>query len=222
MGRVLFVATVATHIRAFHLPFIKMLQEQGHQVEVACCLDVPLESPLPGVEMPVWEIPFARSPYSLKNVPAYYRIKKLLAERSYDLVHVNTPAAAFITRLACRNATAQDAASRGINGKTTARYTGTQEETAHNSEPVNMDIAARRGVKTPVLYMAHGFHFYWGAPPLYQLLYYNMERLASRWTAGLIVLNREDLLAARGFGLIEGESLFLVHGVGVDLDEYSL
>jgi glycosyltransferase involved in cell wall biosynthesis len=77
-------------------------------------------------------------------------------------------------------------------------------------------------MQIPVLYMAHGFHFYEGAPPLYGLLYYSMERMASRWTAGLIVLNREDLLAARGFGLIEGENLFLVHGVGVDPDEYSL
>ena len=179
MGRVLFVATVATHIRAFHLPFIKMLQEQGHQVEVACALDVPLESPLPGGEMPVWEIPFARSPYHPGNIAAYFRIRRLLLQRHYDLVHVNTPAAAFLTRLAARN------------------------------------------MQIPVLYMAHGFHFYGGAPLLYGFLYYSMERLASRWTAGLIVLNREDLLAAKGFGLIEGENLFLVHGVGVDLDEYS-
>ena len=154
MGRVLFVATVATHIRAFHLPFIKMLQEQGYRVEVACRLDAPLASPLPAVEMPVWEIPFARSPYNPGNVAAYLKIRRLLRERNYDLVHVNTPAAAFLTRLAGRD------------------------------------------MKTPVLYMAHGFHFYEGAPPLYRFLYYNMERLASRWTAGLIVLNREDLLAA--------------------------
>jgi glycosyltransferase involved in cell wall biosynthesis len=129
--------------------------------------------------MLVWEIPFARSPYSLKGIPAYYRIKNLLAKGNYDLVHVNTPAAAFLTRLAARN------------------------------------------MKTPVLYMAHGFHFYEGAPLVYRMLYYNMERKASRWTDGLIVINREDLLAARGFGLIEGKNLFLVHGVGVDLDEYS-
>jgi glycosyltransferase involved in cell wall biosynthesis len=179
----LFVATVASHIRAFHLPFIKMLQEQGHQVDVACYPDVPLSSPMPGVEMPVWEIPFARSPYHPGNIVAYLKIRRLLSERSYDLVHVNTPAAAFLTRLAARNMTV-------------------------------------RGVNMPVLYMAHGFHFYQGAPLLYRLLYYSMERLASRWTAGLIVLNREDLLAARGFGLVEGENLWLVHGVGVDLDVY--
>jgi glycosyltransferase involved in cell wall biosynthesis len=180
---VLFVATVASHIRAFHLPFIKMLQEQGHQVEVACCMDVPLSSPVPGVSLPVWEIPFARSPYSPGNVMAYRKIRRLLQERNYDLVHVNTPAAAFLTRLAARS-------------------------------------IAVRGADIPVLYMAHGFHFYQGAPPLYQLLYYGMERLASRWTAGLIVLNEEDLQAARGFGLVEGENLWLVHGVGVDLDAY--
>jgi glycosyltransferase involved in cell wall biosynthesis len=175
---VLFVATVASHIRAFHLPFIKMLQEQGHEVEVACYPDVPLlTSPSPELEMPVWEIPFVRSPYHPRNVVAYLQIRRLLRERHYDLVHVNTPAAAFLTRLAGRNV-------------------------------------------SPVLYMAHGFHFYRGAPLRYRLLYYGMERLASRWTAALVVMNQEDLQAARGFGMIEGENLFLVHGVGVDPAQY--
>ncbi len=184
MGRVLFVATVASHIRAFHLPFIKMLQAQGHHVEVACSTDVPLESPLPEVEMPVWDIPFARSPYSLGNIGAYLGIRRLLLERNYDLVHANTPVAAFLVRLAARNIMAQ-------------------------------------GIKIPVLYMAHGFHFYRGAPLKNHLLYYSMERLASRWTGGLIVVNTEDLQAGRQFGLIEGKNLFLVHGVGVDMGYYN-
>lgn len=170
MKRILFAATVATHIRAFHLPFIRMLEDRGHQVEAACCLDVPL----PGVQT-VWNIPFSRSPYSPKNFKAFRAVRKLLRERDYDLIHVHTPVAAFIVRLAARK------------------------------------------TQMPVLYTAHGFHFYQGAPWRNRLIYYGAERLAARWQAGLIVINQEDLAAAKGFGLIEGRNLFYVHGVGVDL-----
>lgn len=36
----------------------------------------------------------------------------------------------------------------------------------------------------------------------------------------LIAINEEDLWAAKGFGLIEGENLFYVHGVGINLDDF--
>ena len=89
VGRILFVASVATHIMSFHLPFINMLYEQGHQIEVACNPDVSLEEKI----ITVREIPFARSPYSRKNISAYVDLRKLLREHRYDLVHVHTPVA---------------------------------------------------------------------------------------------------------------------------------
>lgn len=173
MKRVLFVATVASHIKAFHLPFINLLRERGCEVEVACYPDVPLN----GLSH-IWEIPFSRSPYSRKNILAFKAIRRLFQERRYDLIHVHTPVAAFLVRLAARN------------------------------------------MKVPVLYTAHGFHFYKGAPLKNHLIYRTMERLAARWTAGLIVMNKEDLKAGRGFGLREGKNLFYVRGVGVDLSYY--
>lgn len=173
MGRILFVASVASHIKAFHLPFIRMLQDQGHDVEVACSPDIPIQG-LPVV----WDIPFSWSPYSPKNIKAYFSMQSLLRERSYDLIHVHTPAAAFLTRLAARE------------------------------------------LHVPVLYTAHGFHFYKGAPLKNWLVYYNMEHMASYWTAGIIVLNDEDLQSAKKFGFKEGENLFYVPGVGIDLELY--
>lgn len=173
MKRVLFAATVASHIRAFHLPFISLLQKRECEVEVACYLDVPLD----GLRY-VWAIPFSRSPYSRTNISAFEAIRKLLRERRYDLIHVHTPVAGFLFRFAARN------------------------------------------LNVPVLYTAHGFHFYKGAPLKNHLIYGAMERLAVRWTAGLIVMNREDLEAGRRFGLREGKNLFYVHGVGVDLSYY--
>jgi hypothetical protein len=47
---------------------------------------------------------------------------------------------------------------------------------------------AKKTGQVPVLYTAHGFHFYKGAPWKNWLIYYTAERLAARWTDGLIVL----------------------------------
>jgi len=68
-----------------------------------------------------------------------------------------------------------------------------------------------------VLYTAHGFHFYKGAPLKNWLLYYNMEKLAAHWTDGLITINEEDYKAAQKFKLRKNGKMFFVPGVGVDV-----
>lgn len=73
----------------------------------------------------------------------------------------------------------------------------------------------------PVLYTAHGFHFYRGAPLKNWVFYYTLEKIASRWTDGLILLNNEDYSIGEKFKLREKEACFLVNGVGVDLEKYS-
>jgi len=80
---------------------------------------------------------------------------------------------------------------------------------------------AKRSRQGPVLYTAHGFHFFRGAPWHYWLFYYPAERLAARWTDGLIVMNSEDYGRAQKMGFKPGENLFFVHGVGVDLERFS-
>ncbi|MGB9825611.1 MAG: glycosyltransferase [Desulfofundulus sp.] len=74
----------------------------------------------------------------------------------------------------------------------------------------------------PVLYTAHGFHFYRGAPIKDWLLYYTAERLAARWTDGFIVMNGKDYENAQKMGFVPAKNLFLVHGVGVDLRRYNI
>ena len=76
--------------------------------------------------------------------------------------------------------------------------------------------ARKRG--TRVLYTAHGFHFYMGAPPLNWLLFYPAERMFSRMTDLLITINREDDARARRFHA--GETA-LVSGVGIDLPRFN-
>lgn len=80
---------------------------------------------------------------------------------------------------------------------------------------------AKKTHQGPVLYTAHGFHFFKGAPLRNWLLYYTAEKLAAKWTDALIVMNSEDYELAQKLGFQPEKNLFYVHGVGVDLNEFS-
>lgn len=55
----------------------------------------------------------------------------------------------------------------------------------------------RKQGKIKVIYTAHGFHFYTGAPLINWLLYYPMEKLLSQWTDVIITINEEDYERAK-------------------------
>jgi glycosyltransferase EpsD len=82
-------------------------------------------------------------------------------------------------------------------------------------------LAARkaRKIKTKVLYTAHGFHFCKGAPLIYWLLYYPIERTLSRLTDCLITINQEDFNLAVNHSF-KAKEIKHVHGVGVNTDIY--
>lgn len=75
-------------------------------------------------------------------------------------------------------------------------------------------------VKIPyVIYQAHGFHFWKGAPLKNWMLYYPVERLLARYTDLLITINEEDKRVAESFRLKKNGKLTKVHGVGVELEK---
>lgn len=78
-------------------------------------------------------------------------------------------------------------------------------------------IAAHK-THTKIIYTAHGFHFYKGAPLKNWILYYPVERFLSRWTDVLITINQEDYERAKGF---KARKLEYIHGVGVDVDGFT-
>ena len=51
--------------------------------------------------------------------------------------------------------------------------------------------------KLKVIYTAHGFHFYKGAPLVNWLLYYPMEKFLAQWTDVIITINEEDYERAK-------------------------
>ena len=75
-----------------------------------------------------------------------------------------------------------------------------------------------RNKGTKVLYTAHGFHFYDGAPMVNWLLYYPVERLLSRRTDLLLTMNGEDHRRAQTFHAGRTE---MVNGVGIDLSRFT-
>jgi glycosyltransferase EpsD len=72
---------------------------------------------------------------------------------------------------------------------------------------------------TKVIYTAHGFHFFRGAPVQNWLIFYPIEKLLSRYTDQLITINSEDdLLAKRK--KFKAKEIDHVHGVGVDVARF--
>ncbi len=67
-----------------------------------------------------------------------------------------------------------------------------------------------------VVYTAHGFHFYQGAPVFNRLVYRPVEGYLARYTDILIVINEEDHRTARRFRLKKGGHVYRIPGVGLD------
>ena len=83
-------------------------------------------------------------------------------------------------------------------------------------------LAAKKARKagTRVIYFAHGYHFFKGAPLLNWLLYYPMEKILARKTDDIILINREDYeLTQRKFKKC---TPYLLNGIGIDLDRLKL
>ena len=80
-------------------------------------------------------------------------------------------------------------------------------------------LAARSARKkgTKVIYTAHGFHFFKGAPLVNWLAYYPAERWLARYTDVLITINTEDYEIAKKFKVNRIE---YVPGVGIDTDKF--
>lgn len=82
-------------------------------------------------------------------------------------------------------------------------------------------LAAKSSRRHPfVIYTAHGFHFFQGAPWKNWLIYYNVERCMARITNMLITINREDYERACRFQLKKPGYVEQIPGVGVDLERF--
>ena len=172
MKKILYVATVDSHIKNFHIPFLRMMQQEGWETHVATN----------GKE----KIPYCdhkhticmeRSPFKLNNLKAIKQMKELLKKEHFDIIHCHTPMGSVVTRIAAKE----------------ARKNGTR-----------------------VIYTAHGFHFYTGAPLINWLLFYPVEKYLAKYTDTLITINKEDYNRAKKKFSKRCHDIQYVPGVGID------
>lgn len=180
MGKkILYVTTIGTSINAFLVPHIVHLIKLGYKVDIATNVDVEINELLTESGVRIFNVPFQRNPLSIKNKKAYIEIKKIQKKEKYDIVHVHTPVASFITRLALKN---------------------------------------ERDLK--LFYTCHGFHFYKGSSPINWMIFYPLERIATKWTDCLVTINNEDFELAKKFTLRNNGKIYKIHGVGIEKEKY--
>lgn len=81
-------------------------------------------------------------------------------------------------------------------------------------------IAAHKTNTKPVIYTAHGFHFYKGAPVWNWLFFYPVERFLAHWTDCLITINKEDFQVAHSWNRKKNFQVSYIPGVGVDTKQF--
>ena len=74
--------------------------------------------------------------------------------------------------------------------------------------------------KLPIVYTAHGFHFFPGNSVLKNWIYLTLEKISAAWTDKLIVINNTDYFAALKYKMIRPEKLLQIPGIGIDLSLY--
>lgn len=189
--RALMHAHTAYMATQFNIDNIRILQELGYTVDVACCWqdDDSALSPeamadrrklLADMGCRVIETASLRKIFNISELSkAYKQLKNAVETNRYQIVHTQSPIGGVICRLACRR--------------------------------------ARKLYGTKVMYAAHGFHFFKGAPLKNWLVFYNVEKYCARFTDLLITINQEDYANAQKF---KAKKVVYVPGAGVDTHKF--
>jgi glycosyltransferase involved in cell wall biosynthesis len=99
-SKILIVTTIAGTLENFILPFVHHYRNLGWQVD-GVSIDITSNQACVEALNAVWDVPWSRNPLDPRNfVNAVPRIQEIVVQGNYDLVHVHTPVAAFVTRYA--------------------------------------------------------------------------------------------------------------------------
>lgn len=95
-------------------------------------------------------------------------------------------------------------------------------EIIHCNTPIGGVLGRICGKKynKKVIYTAHGFHFFKGAPLANRTIFKWIEKYMAHYSDAIITINQEDYNAAQSFHLKRGGKVFYVPGVGVDTKLY--
>src|SRR2546423_13555480 len=103
MPSLLMVTTVPDTLAGFLLPFAEHFRAQGWHVD-AMARGVSGSAGCVQAFDHVWDMDWSRNPLRPSNfISAPKRVRDVVVQQGYDLVHVHTPVAAFVTRFALRH-----------------------------------------------------------------------------------------------------------------------
>ncbi|WP_163381071.1 glycosyltransferase family 4 protein [Cyclobacterium sp. SYSU L10401] len=175
--KVLFVANIHKHFKAFHIPYIQYLKGLGCEVHVAANDPETIISEADKQ----YNLLIHRNPFSLNNLKAIKELKKIIAKENYGLIHCHTAMGSVVARLAA--------------------------------------FKFRKNGNLKVLYTVHGFHFYKGAPKIYWLIYYSIEKYLSKNTDAIITINDEDFNLAKE-KKFKAKDIFKIPGMGINPEKF--
>lgn len=191
MKKVLMLASVASMIDKFNMDNIKILEELGYSVDIAANFDFG----------------------SITSDERVCEFKQELAERGNKVFNIPIPRKISDIKNIIKS-------YKMIKGLcSTNKY-----EAIHCHSPIGGAlgrIAARKTRKkngTKVIYTAHGFHFFKGAPLLNWLIYFPLEWVCSFFTDVLITINKEDYNFAKKH--MKAKRVEYVPGVGIDINKF--
>lgn len=190
MKRALVLASVASMIDQFNMPNIRLMIELGYKVDVACNF----------VE---------GSTCSDEKIA---QLKVTLAEMGVNCYQIDF--ARNVLKVA-QNLKAYRQTRRIVKEG--------QYDLIHSHSPIGgllSRVAARdmrrgNGGRTKMVYTAHGFHFFKGAPLINWLMFYPIEWVSSYLTDTLITITKEDFMRAKK--KMHAGEVDYIPGVGIDV-----
>jgi glycosyltransferase involved in cell wall biosynthesis len=103
MNKLLIVTTVPDTLCGFLLPFAHRFRALGWRVDAMAEAVSNCKQSLTAFDR-VWDVQWSRQPLDLRNLlVAPQTIREVIVQQEYDIVHVHTPIAAFVTRYAVRD-----------------------------------------------------------------------------------------------------------------------
>lgn len=188
--KVLIIAGTASMISQFNMLNIEVLQNKGYEVEIACDF------------------------FNGNNIDENEkrRFKEELTNKSIKIYQID------FTRNVL-NIFGHIKALKQIEELRNKQY----YDIVHCHMPISAfltKLAFRNERKkgTKVMYTAHGFHFFKGAPIINWILYYPLEKISSKWLDSLILINNEDYELAKK--KMHAKNVYLTPSIGVDIKRF--
>lgn len=176
--KILYVASIEDHVKAFHIPIIEEMVKNKNEVYVYSKTTCGTSYINNGVKY--ININFSRAPLTLNSLKVSLQLFKLLKKEKFDLISTHTPTASALIRIA----------------------------------------AFFSNSKAKIIYTAHGFHFFKGAPIKNWILFYCLEKILARVTDVLFVMNEEDFEMSKKFKLRKNGIIKRIPGIGINVEKY--